>query len=292
MSLSAKSPASAESSGSSVSNPAVSAASNPSVSAVSNPAVSAVSNPSISSVSNPAIAAVSSPALAAVSNPALAAVVSNPALAVIAEQNAIESRKASHWVHLMLVGLVLVALVALGYSVFLFLSKTEANRIKAEEIQRHADETMWVNAKAFRLDDVQNEETNDDNLMFFSLFSDPPGADVYQNGSYIGMTPIEQRKMLKESDSADILLVLDGYEIARRTVPMSENFSDVVELKKVVIQQPTMAAMPKDEGGESLGVVENKAVIINTAKNKKTTKTNKKGKDAAAPAVMDIALPD
>ncbi len=273
MSLSEKSPASIDSSSS--------PASNPSVAAVSSPVVSVVSNPSISAVSNPAVA-----------------VVSNPALAAIVEQNAIESRKASHWVHLMLVGLVLVALVALGYSVFLFLSRTEANRVKAEETQRHANEVKWVNAQTFRLDDVENEETNDDNLMFFSLFSDPPGADVYQNGFYIGMTPIEQRKMPKESDSADILLVMDGYEIARRIVPMSENFSDVVELKKVVIQQPTMAAAaPKNEAEESLGVVENKAVIINTARvpgknNKKTSKNNKKSKDTAAAPVMDIALPD
>ena len=280
MSLSEKSPASIDSSSTPASNPSVAAVSSPVVSVVSNPSISAVSNPSISAVSNPAVA-----------------VVSNPALAAIVEQNAIESRKASHWVHLMLVGLVLVALVALGYSVFLFLSRTEANRVKAEETQRHANEVKWVNAQTFRLDDVENEETNDDNLMFFSLFSDPPGADVYQNGFYIGMTPIEQRKMPKESDSADILLVMDGYEIARRIVPMSENFSDVVELKKVVIQQPTMAAAPKNEAEESLGVVENKAVIINTARvpgknNKKTSKNNKKSKDTAAAPVMDIALPD
>ncbi|MBR4984969.1 MAG: PEGA domain-containing protein [Proteobacteria bacterium] len=230
----------------------------------------------------------SDPSIPAVSDPSIRAVKTNSKL-----------------IHVLLIFLVLVAVVAIGVSVFLLMNQVRQNEDNAARQKEAAAALKRINAQSYRsedalVDDSESENT-DDHFMFFSIYSTPTGADVYRNGVYIGITPIEQKRMLKSDDMADLLVVLDGYTIERRSFPMSENFSDAVTLEKKVtaVGAPVRRQDDADQAGD--GVVANRAVVIGSADHDGAAKGSKGGKGGKSgkggtkkTAVVDtgIVLPD
>lgn len=240
---------------------------------------------------------------------------SDPSIPSVSDPSIRAVKSSSKSIHILLIFFVLVAVVAIGVSVFLIMTQMKQNEDNAIRLKAAAEETKRINAQSYRSEEmlVADDgvtESADDNFMFLSLFTTPPGADVYKDGLFLGNTPIDQKKILKSDTTADLVVVLDGYLIERRSISMSENFSDAVTLEKKLI--PIAGAPVRrqeenvpEENGDA--VVANRAVLINTAEpeaadaadaNKKGGKGGKGGKTGPkkptpAPTVdSGIVLPD
>ena len=237
---------------------------------------------------------------------------SDPSIPSVSDPSIRVEKSSSKSIHMLLIFFVLVAVVAIGVSVFLIMTQMKQNEENAARLKNAAEETKRINAQSYRSEEMLAAddgvtESADDNFMFLSLFTTPPGADVYKDGLFLGNTPIDQKRILKSDVMSDLVVVMDGYQIERRSISMSENFSDALTLEKKVI--PIAGAPVKRpeepapaENGDA--VVANRAVLINTAEpeadkpadtGKKGGKTGKSGtkKPTPAPAAdTGIVLPD
>lgn len=215
---------------------------------------------------------------------------SDPNIPVTSDPSIRAVKKNSKWLQFTLIILVLFALTALVLTIVLFINETNTNKQDAATQEALAREIKRINANPIQSDEDNTvEAVEDEGKIFFSLFSTPAGADVYQNDTFIGTTPINQKKLVKTDVQTDFIIALDGYELVRKTVSLNDNFSDTVTLNKIVVQ----AAAPVQKQDDV--VTQNKAVIVTTPTPAKTTSSKKKDKakkQAAAPMDMGIAIPD
>ena len=245
---------------------------------------------------------------------------SNPSLSAV-ESSIRFVAKPSRTQQFVLIALVFVGLAALAISFFLFVDKTEKNKAEAARQEALAKETKHINAQSITtIDDDDADPLQDDAFISFNFYTTPSGADVYQDGNYLGTTPIEQKKLPKSAENEDVhlVIVLEGHRIERRTIRLLDNFSDAIELEKIVYQA---VAKPVDavDGDvpvvtDSSGVFTNRAVVMDSEdggngfvvnkpaqgdKSDKTGKhpappknTTKKDNKAVAGGDDDVVLPD
>lgn len=220
---------------------------------------------------------------------------SDPSIPVTSDPSIRVVKKTSRWLQFALIFLVFFALAALVLTIVLFIRETNANKQDAASQEAQAREIKRINANPLQSDrDPAAEIAEDDDAIFFSLFSTPAGADVYRGDTYFGTTPINQKKIQKTDESSDFVIVLDGYELMRRNISLKDSFSDSVTLEKIVVQAAAPVHAPKQEED---AVTQNKAVIVTAPDPSPAKKSGKKkkgsaGKDAAVPVDMGIALPD
>ena len=238
------------------------------------------------------------------SDPALVMMTSNPSLVAV---NAIGTGRGNKRIlKIISVILAIFAVAALLLSIGIY--KSQKNEmLKAKELaEKAATEIKHITPQSYTPETVAQKETEertkDDNLVFFSLFTTPPGAEVYANNIFIGTTPIEQRRMKKSDESLKILISLQGYQIVRKTIPLSDNFSDAMTLNEIVVAN----AATKTDSASNAPVMteeisENKGFdvtqhINNGSKTKgkgKTKGDNNKDNTTDVTDVVDgIVLPD
>ncbi len=195
-------------------------------------------------------------------------VVSNPSIKAM-ESSIRTLPKPSKASQFVLLAIVVIALAALVLSFFLFVDKTEKNKEEVARQEALAWEIKHINAQSFRsLDRDLTKSVQDESFIFFNFYTTPPGANVYQNGNYLGTTPIEQKKLPKsaENEEVHLVIVLDGHRIERRTIQLADNYSDTIELEKMVAipNAKTVDGMivTEDGGLEEAGVFANKAIVM------------------------------
>ncbi len=226
----------------------------------------------------------------------------------VVDQAAIEKKKSSaKLMNAFVVVAVLTGLAALAFSFFTLLDNQRKTIANIEYREAQAREIKHINASAIRAQEEQAEtETekaakDDEQNIYFSLFTTPSGAEVYKDGLFLGLTPIEQKKFAKSSDTSAFVIVLDGYETQRKTLQLNEAFSEAIQLTKVVIAAPAAAGsgpLAPEPVVLGDGIIANKAVVISDTpapKSQKTSKSKTKagGSKAAAPAPADdFVLPD
>ncbi|GEM_PF-3493495 len=224
------------------------------------------------------------------SNPSIPSLqLSDPSLQAASEPSLKAMRSNSKILQITLIFLTICAVGALVWTGYLFNQKR--HEVKAAAAKQ--EETAWmmktINVQPVSINTYAMQQNDEESFMHFSLFTTPSGADVYRDGVFLGTTPIEQYKFPKENKSSNIVIVHDGYEIARKTVSMAENFSVAVQLREVVVQQAKVAKAPEVKEG----VTANKAIMITTQESKPAKKGKKGGKKAAPETtVSDIVLPD
>lgn len=217
---------------------------------------------------------------------------SDPSMAVTSVPSLRTMRRRSRILQVILIVLAIAAVGALVYTGMLFKEKKREAKEAAVREQEAAWTPKRLNVQAVSMNESDSGSGTDESVMHFSLFTTPAGADVYRDGVFMGTTPIEQVAFPKENKSSDIVIVHPGYEIARKTVSMSENFSVAVQLKEQAVQ-PSRAAKTTKPAEE--GVTANRGIMITTQDGepaiKKDRKSGKKNEPAPA-AASDIVLPD
>lgn len=132
--------------------------------------------------------------------------------------------------------LVAFGLVCLALTFYLFIKKTSENKTEAAMMEAQAKEIKHINAQTIRDEEAEAKDKDDtdieDGFVSFSMFTNPQGAEVYENSKFIGTTPIDMKKMPKNDDPSQFIIFLDGYEIVRKEIRLSENFSDNTDLVK------------------------------------------------------------
>ncbi|MBO4350294.1 MAG: PEGA domain-containing protein [Proteobacteria bacterium] len=223
------------------------------------------------------------------SNPSVPSLqLSDPSLQISSDPSLKAMRSNSKILQVALIFLTICAVGALIWTGYLFNQKRQEVKTAAAKEEEAAWMIKPINVQPVSINMYAMQQSDEEPYMHFSLFTTPPGADVYRDGVFLGTTPIEQYKFPKENKSSNIIIVRDGYEIARKTVSMAENFSVAVQLREVAVQAKTKAPEVKE------GVTVNQAIMITTQE----SKTNKKGKKGggkkaeSAPEVSDIVLPD
>ena len=180
-------------------------------------------------------------------------------------------QKTSRTQQLILISLVVVALIVLALCIFLFIDKTDKNKAEVSKQEAMAKEVKHINAQSVHsLDAEIVDPLEDDAYISFNLYTTPSGAAVYQNGIFLGTTPIEQKKLPKSEDDTQIRLViaLEGYRTERQTIHLSDDYSDAVELEKIVVAaaktgDPNAAALDMDiQNIAADDIFVNKPVVI------------------------------
>ena len=224
------------------------------------------------------------------SNPSIPSLqLSDPSLQVPSDPSLKAMRNNSKVLQIALIILTVCAVGALVWTGTLFHQKRQEVKAAAAKEEEMAWMIKPLNVQPVSINTYAMQQSDEEPYMHFSLFTTPPGADVYRDGVFLGPTPIEQYKFPQENKSSNIIIVRDGYEIARKTVSMAENFSVAVQLKEIVVQAKAAKAPEVKEG-----VTVNQAIMI-TNQESTTSKKGKKGggKKAAAPSNdSDIVLPD
>ena len=159
-----------------------------------------------------------------------------------------------------------------------------------EQAEAQAAELKHIIPQSLTLDEELEVNTikPETKTVFFSLFTTPPGADVYVDSRFVGTTPIERVQMDKSSDTHKLIISLEGYNIDRKNITFSDDYSELITLSEKVIAQ-AKTADGTQETAISDTVFENKGVIINQPA-KKSKKDHKDS--AAAPVDTGIVLPD
>ena len=232
--------------------------SNPSVKAMpSNPAVPAASsNPAVPAASsNPAVLAMSS-------NPAIPAASSNPSMTSMptfsASYSAIPSSldtlvpeipRTSKTMKAILVVAVIFGIISLALAVYLYRDKSEALRQNAAKQEAEAAALKHVTTQSIRVEEPVESTIEEKNIVV-SLFSNPAGADVfYSDGTFLGKTPIEQKKIKRRAGEETFIVSLEGYEIQRKTLNLANNVQDTTTLEK--LPEPVVVKKPSSPGGGS-----------------------------------------
>ena len=214
---------------------------------------------------------------------------SDPSVPVTSVPSLRTMRRKSRILQVTLILFAVLAVVALVFTGVLFKEKKREAKESAVREQEAAWTPKRLNVQAVSMNEFDREAGKDETLMHFSLFTTPAGAEVYRDGVFMGNTPIEEMTFPKENKSSNIVIVHPGYEITRKTVSMSENFSVAVQLREQTVQQAKTKAPKAEEG-----VTANQAIMITTQENdssKKGKKNGKKAESEQAPA-NDIVLPD
>lgn len=235
------------------------------------------------------------------SDPALVMMTSNPSIAAVNAVNAGSGTR--NILKIISVILAIFAVAAILLSLFIYKSQ-KSEMLKAKELaEKNATEIKHITPQSYTPEAVAQKESEDrakgDGLVFFSLFTTPPGAEVYANNMFIGTTPIEQLRMKKSDDSLKILISLPGYHIVRKVVPLSDNFSDALTLNEIVVantavkSDPNLA--PDDIPLTTDGISANKGFDvtqhINENKDKGKGKGKGKGDNNSKPTDV-VVLPD
>ncbi len=226
--------------------------------------------------------------------PAQPITASNPNVLVTSDPSIQADKKNSKLLHILLILLVCISLVALGISIVIALNKIEQYKADADKAQAEANATKHVTPTAVVKNVEVVEQKEDDNFLMFTLRSSPAGADVYQDGLFIGKTPIENKKMKKSSEPSQFVIALSGYELERKSFALDDTYSgsEFITLTKEVVRQ--VAANPATSAAQNNGgeVMANDAVVITTthgnapARHKKDHKANN-----PAPVDTGIVLP-
>lgn len=261
--------------------------------------------------SNPSIGvAGSSPSLSVSgSNPSMSIQASNPAFKASApslrvqysEQSlssiSVVRRSSSKAFLIGIASLLAVTLVVLAVGVVYILNEAKAQKVVKAQKEQDAKAVKFVNAQLTRqLEDfgagIEAEETT----ILMNLFTTPEGADVYEEGVFIGKTPIEDKKYDKSLENHDLVIVLDGYEIERRQLDLEVNFSETIELSPEVVDVPKVhvSAPVAAEKPQEGGIVANQARVVGASSDggEAKKKTKKKDKAESAAPAPQFVLPE
>lgn len=253
----------------------------------SNPSISVTgSNPSLSvSGSNPSMnIQASNPAFNA-SDPSLRIQYSEPSLSSIS----VVRRSSSKAFLIGIASLLVVTLVILAVGVIHILNEAKAQKVEKAQKEQDAKAVKFVNAQLTRqLEEFGAGMDAEETTILMNLFTTPEGADVYEEGVFIGKTPIEDKKYDKSLEDHDLVIVMEGYEIERRLLDLESNFSETIDLSPVVVEEPKAhvhepVAVEKPKEG---GIVANQARVIGTSSNggESAKKATKKKEKANTPA--------
>lgn len=222
---------------------------------------------------------------------------SDPSIRVIHSESSVPiARRGSRVIQAILIAVLVITLGTVVTAIIITIKNAETAKIEAQAATLKAQETRRINAQPIRsLEEGQMADSDtalEEDHAYFSLFTSPEGAEVYRDEHFIGVTPIEQLVVEKAFMPSRFHVVLDGYEIERLDLLVTENYSNTLALKTRVIETaPSVVAVAKDD---KPGVIANQAVVISGNQNKNSgSKKNDKTKGASAKAPeTSIALPD
>ena len=195
------------------------------------------------------------------SDPAMVMITSNPSIKVVNGNRSIMMK-------IVCIIFMLAAVAALFVSMSLYKNK-KVEVVKAKEsAEAAAAEVKHLVPQSYTPDeedtDNQPAAAQENKFISLSLFTTPAGADVYANSMFIGVTPLEQLQMPKSDENLDLLVFMEGYELVRKSIPLSENYSDALTLTEKVFLNVKV-----DNAGTGLGdgVSENKGFDVTTKDN-------------------------
>lgn len=135
---------------------------------------------------------------------------------------------------------IIFSVQAKKYKIAQYAEEKAAAEEAALEVRKAVLEPEVINAQQDQTDSDETEDT-----VNFTLDSNPSGADVYDNGMFLGITPIDQRSMLRSKDAHHLVIILDGYQIGRRDITLETDWSDTVTLEEIIVE----TAPVKDKKG-------------------------------------------
>jgi len=194
-------------------------------------------------------------------------------------------------------GLVVVTLVLLVGGLYHTYKAVKANKdTVSQKLQEAAQDKAIISQSIRQSDDFAQDAADiSDNTVILSLYSDPSGAEVYKDGEFVGVTPIEDMKFKKAQNDADIVLSLEEYNVARLTFDMSQNFSENITLEHAVVERDhrssnraEAAAAPAPSDGS---ITSAKAKVVGGAADTKSNNRKGKGK-SDAPAAPAFVIPE
>jgi len=218
---------------------------------------------------------------------------SNPNILVTSDPSIQADKKNSRIQHILLILLVLLSLAALGVAIVAALGKIEQNKIEVDKIQAEANATKHITPTVIVKREEVVEQKEDDSFLMFTLRTSPAGADVYQDGLFIGSTPIENKKMKKSSEPSQFIISLSGYELERKSFALDDSYSgsEFITLTKEAVRQ--VAANPTGSGAQNNAgdVMANDAVVITTTQQGNApVHHRKKDNKANSPAPVDTGI--
>ena len=228
------------------------------------------------------------------SNPSMQ--LSNPSL-LISDPSIRATKQNQRLSRILMLLLVLVALVALVTSTILAIKQFKADEMDAKARYNAAWAVKHVNPVRFQDTLTSLEEETavpEDKIIYLSVSSVPTGANVYLDGNFIGTTNEQgmiEKKLHAQEGEGRLILALDGYQIARKSFSLENDFSETIVLEPIpepVIEAPRVVEKTTEKDN---AVVENKAVVIGGQSSTGTSKKSKKKSEAKAQEVQFV-LPD
>ena len=228
------------------------------------------------------------------SNPSMQ--LSNPSL-LISDPSIRATKQNQRLSRILMLLLVLIALVALVTSTILAIKQFKADEMDAKARYNAAWAVKHVNPVRFQDTLTSLEEETavpEDKIIYLSVSSVPTGANVYLDGNFIGTTNEQgmiEKKLHAQEGEGRLILALDGYQIARKSFSLENDFSETIILEPIpepVIEAPRVVEKTTEKDN---AVVENKAVVIGGQSSTGTSKKSKKKSEAKAQEVQFV-LPD
>ena len=228
------------------------------------------------------------------SNPSMQ--LSNPSL-LISDPSIRATKQNQRLSRILMLLLVLIALVALVTSTILAIKQFKADEMDAKARYNAAWAVKHVNPVRFQDTLTSLEEETavpEDKIIYLSVSSVPTGANVYLDGNFIGTTNEQgmiEKKLHAQEGEGRLILALDGYQIARKSFSLENDFSETIVLEPIpepVIEAPRVVEKTTEKDN---AVVENKAVVIGVQSSTGTSKKSKKKSEAKAQEVQFV-LPD
>ena len=228
------------------------------------------------------------------SNPSMQ--LSNPSL-LISDPSIRATKQNQRLSRILMLLLVLIALVALVTSTILAIKQFKADEMDAKARYNAAWAVKHVNPVRFQDTLTSLEEETavpEDKIIYLSVSSVPTGANVYLDGNFIGTTNEQgmiEKKLHAQEGEGRLILALDGYQIARKSFSLENDFSETIVLEPIpepVIEAPRVVEKTTEKDN---AVVENKAVVIGGQSSTGTSKKSKKKSEAKAQEVQFV-LPD
>lgn len=221
---------------------------------------------------------------------------SNPSL-LISDPSIRATKQNQRLSRILMLLLVLIALVALVTSTILAIKQFKADEMDAKARYNAAWAVKHVNPVRFQdtLTSLEEETAGpEDKIIYLSVSSVPTGANVYLDGNFIGTTNEQgmiEKKLHAQEGEGRLILALDGYQIARKSFSLENDFSETIILEPIpepVIEAPRVVEKTTEKDN---AVVENKAVVIGGQSSTGTSKKSKKKSEAKAQEVQFV-LPD
>ena len=245
-------------------------------------------------ISPPSSSSIRSAVADSTSNPSVQ--LSNPSL-LISDPSIRATKQNQRLSRILMLLLVLIALVALVTSTILAIKQFKADEMDAKARYNAAWAVKHVNPVRFQDTLTSLEEETavpEDKIIYLSVSSVPTGANVYLDGNFIGTTNEQgmiEKKLHAQEGEGRLILALDGYQIARKSFSLENDFSETIVLEPIpepVIEAPRVVEKTTEKDN---AVVENKAVVIGVQSSTGTSKKSKKKSEAKAQEVQFV-LPD